>query len=361
MKKIIIGLVATLLLTVGTLSFLGKEKREIVTEVQIDAKPEQVWEVIVDLNNWTQWTNEVKLAEGKAVKGERINITINGKGERDSNFQPVIADFDKPKHFRWKVSMGGSDIFLNERVFYLKANGGGTHVIHKEEYKGLMLPLMWSTLQGFVKPHLEAMNADLKKKVEADYPQSFLPPKVETTYEEPKNKYPKVKLPKPILNALLGFRLLTRDSGKEVTEEFLSECVREHTDSYFKIECGDVLWAYNTAFIGDQHIMIVADGASVENRIFYKLNGDEVTKVDDKFNEMFTVEKIVELVKKKFDGADVSVESLSRAAHSKYRTTLPKKSNQPITIRSGYYGLGEFGNKEIAKLAIRNGELTIIE
>ena len=63
--------------------------------------------------------------------------------------------------------MMGGFVFKNDRVFELNAKDGGTQLIHKEEFTGLMVPLMWNKLNGFVGPTLEKMNQALKKKVES--------------------------------------------------------------------------------------------------------------------------------------------------------------------------------------------------
>ncbi len=58
-------------------------------------------------------------------------------------------------------------LFKNDRVFELNEKNGGTELIHREEYSGLMVPLAWKTLNTFALPILEKMNKALKDKLEA--------------------------------------------------------------------------------------------------------------------------------------------------------------------------------------------------
>ena len=58
-------------------------------------------------------------------------------------------------------------MFTNDRVFELQEENGGTEVINREEFSGLMVPLFWNKMNQFVVPMLEKMNNALKDKMEA--------------------------------------------------------------------------------------------------------------------------------------------------------------------------------------------------
>ena len=51
-------------------------------------------------------------------------------------------------------------MFTNDRVFELKEKNGGTELINREEFSGLMVPLFWNKMNQFVVPMLEKMNKD---------------------------------------------------------------------------------------------------------------------------------------------------------------------------------------------------------
>jgi len=168
MKKIAISLAILIFISVIVLSIMGGSMREIRTEVQLSAPVDQVWQVLTEFDNWKEWNPTINQAGGRASVGSILNITVRGEeGEDAANYQPVVLESDAPKSFRWRATMMGAFVFKNDRVFVLTAKDGGTHLVHKEEFTGLMVPLMWNKLNEWVGPTLEKMNKALKKKVES--------------------------------------------------------------------------------------------------------------------------------------------------------------------------------------------------
>lgn len=166
MIKILIALSVVFICGLMILFFQGRDVREIKTEVQIAAPIEQVWKTLTEFNDWKDWNPTIILAEGNVFVDSKLNITINGNGKGDANFQPIILELDAPNNFRWRANMMADFIFRNDRVFILTEKESGTHLIHKEEFSGMMVPVMWKMFQDFVGPSLEKMNEALKEKLE---------------------------------------------------------------------------------------------------------------------------------------------------------------------------------------------------
>ena len=140
--------------------------RELTTEIQLPFPIDQVWDVLTDIEHWTDWNPTVKKAGGSSAMGSKLSITIDGGGERDASYTPTVVELDGPRRFRWRTKMMGGLMFTNDRVFELTEKDGGTHLVHKEAFGGLMVPMMWKKLSGFVVPNLEKMNEALKTKLE---------------------------------------------------------------------------------------------------------------------------------------------------------------------------------------------------
>ncbi len=140
--------------------------RELRTEIQINAPIEEVWKVLTDIEHWTDWNPTVKHASGVASVGAKLKITIDGGTERDATYKPVVSECNAPTSFRWRAKMMGGLMFKNDRVFQLSEHEAGTRFVHTEEFGGLMVPVMWKKLSGFVLPCLEKMNEALKEKLE---------------------------------------------------------------------------------------------------------------------------------------------------------------------------------------------------
>lgn len=157
--------VAFIFLLAATLYVIGRNVRDIKREVKINASPEQLWELLTDFNRWNEWNSTIKESSGHSSEGSVLNITINGNGQRDSNYHPIVIESKKPEIFRWRANMISDFVFRNDRVFEIQVIDGVTHFTHKEEFSGLMVPIMWKVLQSFVGPHLDQINHDLIVKL----------------------------------------------------------------------------------------------------------------------------------------------------------------------------------------------------
>lgn len=142
--------------------------RELRTEIQIAAPIERVWQVLTDFDRWQDWNPMVNQVCGNASVGSRLNITMCGSGGKDAmKYQPTILESNPPRSLRWRATMMSGWMFTNDRVFELTEKNGGTELVNKEEFNGLLVPLFWGKMNQFVVPMLEKMNKALKDKLEA--------------------------------------------------------------------------------------------------------------------------------------------------------------------------------------------------
>ena len=141
--------------------------RELRAEIQISAPIEQVWRVLTDFDHWKDWNPMVNQASGTASVPSKLKLTMRGLDSKDAmKYEPIVLEVDPPKYLRWRATMMSGFMFTNDRVFELKAKNGGTEVINREEFSGLMVRLFWSKMNQFVVPMLEKMNKALKNKME---------------------------------------------------------------------------------------------------------------------------------------------------------------------------------------------------
>ena len=141
--------------------------REIKTEIEIDAPPTKVWSILTDFENWTEWNPIINQASGDASLGSKLSITMRGKDGKDGpKYMPIVTTHEEPNSFRWRGKMMAEFLFTNDKVFELEETDSGTRLIHKELFRGMLLPLFWSTLNQGVPSMLESMNDALKKTAE---------------------------------------------------------------------------------------------------------------------------------------------------------------------------------------------------
>ncbi len=137
--------------------------RELRTEIEIAAPLTKVWSILTDFDNWKEWNPIVNQASGVASLGSELSITMCGKDGKDAQkYMPTITNFEEPKSFRWRAIMMAGFLFTNDKVFELEDTGGGTRLIHREGFSGILVPVFWSKLNKGVVPMLKSMNEALK-------------------------------------------------------------------------------------------------------------------------------------------------------------------------------------------------------
>ena len=98
---------------------------QVETEVEIEAPPERVWEVMTDVERWPEWTASVERADrldgGPLRVGSRIRV-------KQPKFPPVVwevTDLDPGRSFSWTAKNVGLTSVGHHRVAS-RADGGAT-------------------------------------------------------------------------------------------------------------------------------------------------------------------------------------------------------------------------------------------
>lgn len=166
-KKLILIIFVLILAACLVLWIKGNALREIQTSIEIEATPEQVWGVLTDIDHWDKWNPIIISASGTASVGTELTITMRGEEGKDGpKYMPVVTSLQEPELFEWRAKMIAGFIFTNGRVFMLEKINGGTRLINKETFKGMMVPLFWNKLNSHVPAMLNEMNVALKNRVE---------------------------------------------------------------------------------------------------------------------------------------------------------------------------------------------------
>lgn len=141
--------------------------KEIKTQIVINAKPDKVWSVLTDFENYPKWNPFIKSISGDARIGNNITVNIfppNGKG---MIFKPIVLAFEANKEFRWKGKLLFKGLFDGEHKFEIMNNGDGTSTfLHSEIFTGILVGLFKNQLEINTKKGFEMMNEQLKKYVE---------------------------------------------------------------------------------------------------------------------------------------------------------------------------------------------------
>ena len=71
--------------------------------------------------------------------------------------------------FRWVGHLLVRGLFEGEHIFEISASAAeGVRLVHREEFRGVLVPLFWSSLDTHTRQGFEAMKAALKKRAEEE-------------------------------------------------------------------------------------------------------------------------------------------------------------------------------------------------
>ncbi len=130
----------------------------------IAASTETIWKILTDAPNFPRWEPNVVRVEGKIASGEKI--TVHTKLSPNRAFPVTVTEFAPGKRMVWSSGMP-LGLFKGERIFTLTPKSNGTvEVTTREEFSGLLLPLIGRTIPDLSET-FQNFAAGLKKAAEA--------------------------------------------------------------------------------------------------------------------------------------------------------------------------------------------------
>ena len=132
--------------------------------VEIDASPERVWEVLTDVERWSEWTETVtsmrRLDDGPLQTGSRAKINQPKIPETEY----VVTEFVPGQSFTWVAT--GPGVTTTARHTLEALPGGGTRVRLAVEQAGLLGVVMGRFYRGMTDRYLANEAAGLKARCE---------------------------------------------------------------------------------------------------------------------------------------------------------------------------------------------------
>ena len=142
--------------------------RELFTEIEINAPPDRVWETLVDLLRWSEWNAFIPEITGEAIVGSRLHVKVAPPGGKAMSFKATVSCVQDAREFIWVGTIPIPGAFRGEHIFELRPlDGNRTHLIHREEFSGWMLPILWGSIHNGTQEGFAQMNEQLKSRVES--------------------------------------------------------------------------------------------------------------------------------------------------------------------------------------------------
>ncbi|WP_340105749.1 SRPBCC domain-containing protein [Rhodohalobacter sp. 8-1] len=142
--------------------------KSLYTEIEIDASADIVWEILTDFDSYPDWNPFIRSFDGHPKPGHQFSVTIQPTGKKPMSFKPVCLSLIPESEFRWLGHLFISGLFDGEHIFELKElSDTRTLLIQRENFQGLLVPLLWRQLNTSTRSGFEQMNQELKKRAES--------------------------------------------------------------------------------------------------------------------------------------------------------------------------------------------------
>lgn len=139
------------------------------TEIEINAPPSKVWEVLTDTARFDEWNPLLSDFEGTLEEGELVRMSVAQPRGRSTRHKFRVLKVEPERELRWRSRMLARWLFQGEHFFQLSETATGTKLVQGEDFQGMIAKrysvLLPSTARGFA-----LMNAALKDRAEGRPP-----------------------------------------------------------------------------------------------------------------------------------------------------------------------------------------------
>ena len=107
-------------------------------ETVIDATPEEVWDVLIDVGRWDTWNPTLFGADGEVRVGNDVRMKLR-LGKATVPMCQQIRVIDPPRELTWRSKQAVPAAFDVVRSFRLEPlEGGGTRLVQTETATGFL-------------------------------------------------------------------------------------------------------------------------------------------------------------------------------------------------------------------------------
>ena len=140
---------------------------EIITDIEINAPPQAVWDVLTDFEGYDEW-NPVMEISGTPTEGDRLTMILTLPDRKPQPFKPKVLVAEEPAELRWQGRLFVPGLYDGEHWFELAAldEGRRTQLTHAETFRGVLVGFINRRIGKEGEAAFEEMNAALKERVE---------------------------------------------------------------------------------------------------------------------------------------------------------------------------------------------------
>lgn len=138
-------------------------RRCITKEIEISAPCALVWKALTDFPGYGSWNPFIRRIAGELIVGERLRVLARLPCGLPMLLRPRVLELEVERKIRWLGSLLLPGLLDGEHLFMLEPLGKTkVRFVQREEYSGVLLPIMWSWLNDQGHGAFEMMNRALK-------------------------------------------------------------------------------------------------------------------------------------------------------------------------------------------------------
>jgi len=142
--------------------------KELRTEIEIQASPEKVWQIMTDLDKYPEW-HPYATPVGKVAVGEKVDLALKPANSTAKGMvlHCSVTKVEANREFRWKYFVGATLLFSGEHIFTIEPiDANYVRFIDREIFNGLLVPLQAKDIDTSSRDSFVAMDKALKVRAE---------------------------------------------------------------------------------------------------------------------------------------------------------------------------------------------------
>jgi hypothetical protein len=140
--------------------------KELRTEIEIQASPEKVWQILTNLEEYPQWNPFIHHAIGTATVGEKVDITFRS-GSKEMTLHCTVVKVETNRELRWKYHVILPALFSGEHSFVIDPiDNNRVRFVDREIFNGLLVSSQAKDIDINSRRGFEAMDKALKARAE---------------------------------------------------------------------------------------------------------------------------------------------------------------------------------------------------
>ena len=141
---------------------------EIRDEVEIEASPEAVWDVLMDFDSYPSWNPFIRRLNGRSEVGSKLRARLEPPTGRGMTFRPTVTTLRPRESFGWLGPLGLPGVFDGAHRFELvPLDGGRTRFIQSERFDGILAGPLQRSIRDRTLPGFKDMNRALAERARA--------------------------------------------------------------------------------------------------------------------------------------------------------------------------------------------------